>query len=206
MQQDRHRGHIRRAPLAHAGPLARAAWAAVLCALMVAVGAPAARAQTYGGDSGSVWTGLMKMFGMNKSDSAEINYQERPPLVVPRTRDLPPPVAAVTPGPDWPQDAPKPRLNRKGKPAIVPGTAVDTPNPQQVARPWYDPTRLFNKEEYAKFTGEPERVRLTDPPAGYRIPSPNEPYGIGPDKKGGISNPTSADMNLSPAGGQSSGH
>jgi hypothetical protein len=29
----------------------------------------------------------------------------------------------------------------------------------------------------AKFIAEPPRVSLTDPPAGYQTPSPNQPYG-----------------------------
>jgi hypothetical protein len=38
-----------------------------------------------------------------------------------------------------------------------------------------------NKEEQATFTGEPRRESLIEPPAGYRTPSPNQPYGIGKD-------------------------
>ena len=38
------------------------------------------------------------------------------------------------------------------------------------------------KDESAKFTGEPPRTSLTDPPPGYQTPSPDQPYGIG---KGG---------------------
>lgn len=39
-----------------------------------------------------------------------------------------------------------------------------------------------NKDEVAKFTGEPERTSLTEPPVGYQTPSPNQPYGLGKDK------------------------
>jgi hypothetical protein len=35
------------------------------------------------------------------------------------------------------------------------------------------------KEESAKFTSEPPRSSLTDPPPGYQTPSPDQPYGIG---------------------------
>ena len=45
-------------------------------------------------------------------------------------------------------------------------------------KPWYNPMGWFNREEYASFPGEPVRQTLTDPPAGYRIPSPEQPYGI----------------------------
>ena len=33
------------------------------------------------------------------------------------------------------------------------------------------------KEETAKFTGEPPRTSLTEPPTGYQTPSPDQPYG-----------------------------
>ena len=38
------------------------------------------------------------------------------------------------------------------------------------------------KEEYTPFTGEPARSSLTEPPPGYRTPSPTQPYGVGRDK------------------------
>jgi hypothetical protein len=39
-----------------------------------------------------------------------------------------------------------------------------------------------SKEEYSTFTGEPARSSLTEPPPGYRTPSPNQPYGVGKQK------------------------
>ena len=41
----------------------------------------------------------------------------------------------------------------------------------------------LKKEQYATFTGEPARASLTDPPPGYQTPSPDQPYGIAPEKK-----------------------
>lgn len=38
------------------------------------------------------------------------------------------------------------------------------------------------KEDYATFVAEPPRSSLIDPPAGYRTPSPNQPFGVGGDK------------------------
>lgn len=40
---------------------------------------------------------------------------------------------------------------------------------------------VFGKgdEKPAQFVGEPPRASLTDPPAGYQTPSPNEPYALG---------------------------
>jgi hypothetical protein len=35
------------------------------------------------------------------------------------------------------------------------------------------------KEEYTPFTGEPARTSLTEPPPGYRTPSPAQPFGVG---------------------------
>jgi len=37
-------------------------------------------------------------------------------------------------------------------------------------------------EETAKFTGEQPRTSLTEPPPGYRTPSPDQPYGVGKDR------------------------
>jgi len=34
-------------------------------------------------------------------------------------------------------------------------------------------------EENTKFTGEPPRASLTEPPPGYQTPSPSQPYGVG---------------------------
>jgi len=46
---------------------------------------------------------------------------------------------------------------------------------------------LFGKDkgEVAKFQGEPPRANLTEPPTGYRTPSPAQPYGITADRKAG---------------------
>jgi hypothetical protein len=35
--------------------------------------------------------------------------------------------------------------------------------------------------ESARFTGEPPRTSLTEPPPGYQTPSPTQPYGVGKD-------------------------
>lgn len=45
--------------------------------------------------------------------------------------------------------------------------------------------RMFGPgdDEVARFTGEPPRAQLTDPPAGYQTPSPDQPYGLSKDSK-----------------------
>jgi len=134
----------------------------------------------------AAWNKFMRTLGVSNSPDAasDINYTERAPLVVPPSRDLPPPVVDPgRPAADWPSDAKKDAKRQKPKGAIVPDTAVATPNPPYVKKPWYDPSGWFDKEEYANFQGEPARQDLTDPPSGYRIPSPEQPYGINPNKK-----------------------
>jgi hypothetical protein len=39
-----------------------------------------------------------------------------------------------------------------------------------------------DKEEVAKFESEPPRTSLVQPPAGYRTPSPAQPYGLGKER------------------------
>jgi hypothetical protein len=184
--------------------LTRAAFGAAVIGLVALASSAAMAADDSGSSSsssvGSGWTRMMQKLGLSPApgdDSSNIDYTERSPLVVPGSRDLPPPRGGPSPDPNWPRDAGKPAKHTPAKPAVVPDTAMQMPNPPIKRKPWYDPTGWFSKEEYAQFPGEPVRESLTDPPAGYRIPSPTEPYGIGPDKK--KVKPTAADFNLSSA-------
>jgi len=179
-----------------------------LAGIVAGVGATAARAQTYGSDSGSGLDKVMQTIGLSKGSDpdSEINYTERSPLVVPPSRDLPPPATnAAVPAPDWPTDPARRPKSSKAKQAVVPDTAVQTPNPQIQKKPWYNPMGWFDKEEYANFAGEPVRRNLTDPPAGYRVPSPEQPYGIAPDKKPGKAAAAASDFNLGSATPPASG-
>lgn len=139
------------------------------------------------GDNTTAWNKFMRTIGVQKppDQSADIDYRERAPLVVPPSRDLPAPeTASAQPTGNWPKDpAKRDKTTNKGKVSVVPDTAVPTPNPPHQKKPWYNPAGWFDKEEYAVFAGEPVRQDLTDPPAGYRMPSPAHPYGIAPDKK-----------------------
>ena len=139
-------------------------WVAGVALLGIAAGidVSGASAQTDGSDNEGAWNKFMKSLGMNSAPSAsgDINYTERSPLVVPPSRDLPPPGSeAATPAPDWPKNDPKPvkHAKAKGKPDVVPDTAVQTPNPPFEKKPWYNPAGWFNTEEYATFDGEPVR-------------------------------------------------
>lgn len=178
---DRKVGHAARVR----STLLRAALGVVFIGLVMGLHSTMARAGDDSDSNESFFSKFMRTIGVKRSavDTSGIQYTERPPLVVPPTRDLPPPASGPPPAADWPQDPAQLHKRAKAKSGVVPGTAVQTPNPPFEKKPWYNPTGWFNKEEYGTFAGEPVRTDLTDPPAGYRIPSPDQPYGIGPDKK-----------------------
>jgi hypothetical protein len=170
---------------------------------------------------------LLTNLGLKKDGTgSDIEYRERAPLVVPPTRDLPPPqtVDPAAGNPAWPVDQDEKRrreaakkrkndkpfdwtdLSRQLGPAEMEkgaATAKDTAlskrsaeTPEQYQQQ-YSPSKLGykgglfgsmsdffsgnNKDETAKFEAEPPRASLTDPPVGYRSPSPNQPYGVRSD-------------------------
>jgi hypothetical protein len=173
----------------------------------------------------SFMSGLgLKKNGVQKDG---IDYQERAPLVVPPTRDLPPPQTADPRQGNtlWPQDQDEKRRKeaaakrrkdartggwedlsrqlspqelKKGattaKDEALSRRSADNPEAyQQQSKPselGYVGGALGsmkdffsgNKNETATFEAEPPRASLTDPPSGYRVPSPAQPYGVGPDK------------------------
>lgn len=139
----------------------------------------------------------------------DINYSERSPLVVPPTRDLPPPqssngppvagwpvdpevkaraaakkAARVGPHPDYATDLSRPLRPNELNTVNAPGTNNQTPGDERGEKR----SSLLNfdwlkQNDYGTFTGEPPRLSLTDPPPGYQTPSPDQPYGIAPEKK-----------------------
>jgi hypothetical protein len=170
---------------------------------------------------------FMKDLGLQREGqgAGSIQYRERAPLVVPPSRNLPPPqdAASVAANPAWPKDpdvkqrkvdaikaskkpqrtaaeamiadgsvVPRDQLDRPGK--VDASSVGGSPTPEESARPlrpselgesksiWSNMFSSFKKEgETATFTGEPPRTSLTEPPPGYLTPSPNQPYGIGPE-------------------------
>jgi len=170
----------------------------------------------------SLLTGL----GLKKDGvGSGIEYRERAPLVVPPSRDLPPPQTTdpAAGNPAWPVDQDEKRrkeaakkrksdkpfewtdLSRQLSPEDMKkgaASAKDTAlskrsatSPEQYQQQ-YTPSQLGylgglfdfgnffggnNKDETAKFEAEPPRASLTDPPSGYRAPSPSQPYGIRSD-------------------------
>jgi hypothetical protein len=155
-----------------------------------------------------------------------IEYQERSPLVVPPSAQLPPPqhVGDVSKlNPEWPADPDWRRIrdgaaqskisNEARRGNVYPdGGLVKVEDMSRVnpARPEkkkgndpsggyttmgeernagaerYSPSQLgflgWGKKDSVSFTGEPERSVLTEPPSGYRTPSPNAPYGVVEEK------------------------
>jgi hypothetical protein len=154
-----------------------------------------------------------------------IDYGERPPLVVPPTRDLPPPqnADALRGNAAWPKDQDEQRrreASAKRKKDAKPFNWEDLGaqlNPQELKKGAATPkdqalkrspteveeaNRQYKPEELGyvgglfgnvkdffgggntqavPFEAEPPRASLTDPPVGYRSPSPAQPYGVSKD-------------------------
>ncbi len=205
------------------------ACATVGLALGLAILTSPAPAQTSGDDVSAdqkVMRSLMEGLGLKRDGEGQINYQERPPLVLPPNRELRPPEradAVTANNPAWPKD---PDVQRRKTEAAMErnrNVSDEREREQNALRPdqltpggrgqkrqqartgdnGYDapasgfgsqllPSQLgtsktgvfgamfgSSKEETAKFTGEPPRASLTDPPTGYQTPSPEQPYGAG---------------------------
>lgn len=169
-----------------------------------------------------IMRGIMDGLGFKRDGEATINYQERAPLVIPPSRDLPPPerTDAVTANPAWPKDPDVERRKleaameknrnisdereREQNPLrpdqLTPGGRAKKRQQARTDDGYQAPASGFGsqimpselgykgnifgtmfgnkKEETAKFTGEPPRTSLTEPPTGYQTPSPDQPYGL----------------------------
>jgi hypothetical protein len=133
----------------------------------------------------------------------DIDYRERSPLVIPPRIDLPAPQANATANaPNWPVDADQKRKreetgrrrdeveeSRPLRPSeLNVGTAqrsrtqggnaaeFDGKNRQDTTGSIFSNMFGGKKDEGVKFTQEPARSTLTEPPAGYQTPSPDQPY------------------------------
>jgi hypothetical protein len=174
--------------------------------------------------------GMLHGLGLKKDgEQSGINYQERAPLVVPPTRDLPPPQTTdpARGNAMWPVDQDEKRRRdaaakrkkeartftwedlgrqmspselRKGattaKDEALSKRSADNPEaykqqstPAQLGYTGgiFGSMKNFfggnNQPETTTFEAEPPRVSLTDPPSGYRSPSPAQPYGVGADDR-----------------------
>lgn len=171
---------------------------------------------------------MLNGLGLKKDGDLKsgITYQERPPLVVPPSRDLPAPQTtdAVRGNAAWPKDqdeqrrrAASAKRKKDAKPfdwsdlgaqmspqelkkgaATPKDEALSRKSPQDVeeAQRQYKPNELGyvgglfgNVKDFfggpsnqsTTFEAEPPRASLTDPPSGYRSPSPAQPYGVSKD-------------------------
>jgi hypothetical protein len=176
-------------------------WAGALGLIALAVLPPGgARAQDSSGDS-TLFGSVLKSLGIGGENNIE--YRERPPLVVPPGRDLPPPQAPGTArNPNWPVDPKSADVQQKKgnqvrdldrlpvpqRPA-VPSVAVTsqpaapggagTPASTPPSQPGlFD--KLFSSNDMPA-TGAvipvPTRKTLTQPPLDYEAPSAAQPYG-----------------------------
>lgn len=81
----------------------------------------------------------------------------------------------------------KPGTDDKNRPTLLdsksadesqrPSTLQELGSKSIFSKVWGD-----KSQEYVTFTGEPPRTSLIEPPRGYRTPSPNQPFGVGPEK------------------------
>ena len=107
--------------------LQRVALASLLGLVLLALGAPgSARAED--DETDSIWNfdrrmyrGLMNGLGLRDGNESTIEYRERSPLVVPPSRNLPPPQAnASVRNPAWPKDPDAQRRDVKRKAQTTP--------------------------------------------------------------------------------------
>lgn len=213
----------------------QAALAALILGFSVAALAMPARAADAGDDrpwDSKMIGNLLEGLGLQSPNKDTIVYQERAPLVIPPSTDLPTPEksdAAIAGNPAWPKDPDIARKREEAKRArieamksadakfrdenrvlnpseMTPGVSatnrmptVGTGNrtagtfnesnqrltPSQLGYNGGMFGSLFggkNDDEQARFTGEPPRASLTDPPVGYQTPSADQPYAAGGDR------------------------
>jgi len=165
--------------------------------------------------------GILEGIGLERDGKASIDYHERPPLVIPSSKALPPPEksdAIIAGNPAWPKDPDVQRRKDYEKQAkkgvrseeidawarplspseMMPGGDRGRTGPgRKIVQPaGADGQRLTSSElgyrgglfgsffggkdeRSVRFTGEPARTSLTEPPPGYQTPSVDQPYGEG---------------------------
>jgi hypothetical protein len=172
----------------------------LLCSLvLLALSAQASLAQ-----DGSLVKNLLEGAGII-GEKPQIEHKERPPLVVPKNISaLPQPVdSSQKRSAAWPKDSDEERAKRLKQEADRPQLSSNRPMtydemnkawnknaPQGKALPdinYKDAPQLTggaapsllgkDEDKRIEFKGEGTRTSLTQPPTGYRTPSPNQPFG-----------------------------
>jgi hypothetical protein len=192
--------------------LASAAGGAALAAVIVCAGGAARAGDDDVSSSKSIYDTILETIGVGGGSDIQYG-ERSPLVVPPTTDLPPPQANVPPPVANWPQDPDITRrkqakqkeqrrpqkdyviessrplrpdeLRSSGAPAGGGSTATASNGGAEAPRSkksifGFD---FFHKEEYATFTGEPARTSLTDPPPGYQTPSPDQPYGIGPEQK-----------------------
>ena len=172
---------------------------AIAVALVVGLTAGDAGAQTAGSDSDGVWNKLMRTVGVHSAPDSEFGDQLYRTAAAGGAAE-PRPAAAVGPaGTDCrmaerlAQDHQACQGQRRGGSRNGGGKSEPAVSEEALVQSG----GLVFKEEYANFNGEPVRHDLSEPPAGYRVPSAGQPYGISADKKGA---PLARPAGLAPVG------
>lgn len=146
-------------------------------------------AQSTGSAESTLWGSMMKTLGVGGQNNIE--YHERPPLVVPQTRDLPPPQPAgsARAAPNWPADPKSADAGKQGarvtdldriplEKGSLPPRDPSLPPPKQPSKSNSLFGSLFSSSDKENITPPtPSRKSLTEPPLDFQVPSPSQPYG-----------------------------
>ncbi len=156
--------------------------AALGLAALAGIAPGTARAQS--GES-TLFGSVLKSLGIGGENNIE--YRERPPLVVPPSRDLPPPQAAGTArNPNWPVDPQAADAQKKGAQVrdldrMAPNGSNDStaiPSSQPASGGFLSNIFGGSSKQAGPIGIPPARKNRTDPPRDYQSPSPSQPYGI----------------------------
>jgi len=169
--------------------------------IALAAGAPGVALAQDSNDSG-LFGSMLKTLGIGGEN--QIEYRERPPLVVPPTRDLPPPqTSAAARDPNWPVDPKSAQPQKKGtqvrdldkitvpqrpaEPAYAglpnpsaggPDTTATIPSSQPAPSSGFFGNLFSSSDRPAgPIAPAPARKSLTQPPPDYESRSPSQPYG-----------------------------
>jgi len=150
---------------------------------------------------GGLWGSMLKSLGIGGENNIE--YRERPPLVVPPTRDLPPPqTAARARDPNWPVDSKSGDLQKKGaqvrdldrlpvpqrpEPSVAGDTTAAIPSSQPASSGGFFGNLFSSSDRPAGplVATTPTRKTLIQPPLDYESPAPGQPAGVAPPPAAG---------------------